>query len=41
MVQGDALLEVADGVLDLGVPTVVGLELEGVAVAVVMKAWWS
>ena len=34
MGQGDALLDVADGVLDLGVPTVVGLELEGVAVTV-------
>ena len=34
MVQGHAVLQVPDGVLDLGVATMVGLELEGVPVTV-------
>ena len=34
MVEADAVLEVADGVLDLGVAAVVGLQLQGAAVAV-------
>ena len=34
MVEPDAVLEVADGVLDLGVATMVGLEFQGVAVPV-------
>jgi hypothetical protein len=34
VVQADPVLEVADRVLDLGVATMVGLELEGLAVAV-------
>jgi len=34
MVQADAVLEVADGVLHFGVAAVVGLQLQGAAVAV-------
>ena len=34
MVETDAVLEVADGILDLGVATMVGLEFQGVAVPV-------
>ena len=34
MVQPDAVLEVSDGILDLGVAAMVGLEFEGVAVPV-------
>ena len=34
MVQSDAVLEVSDGVLDLGVAAMVGLQIQGVAVPV-------
>ena len=34
MVQPDAVLEVADGILDLGVAAVVGLQLQGIALPV-------
>ena len=37
MVQSDAVLEVSDGILDLGVAAMVGLQLQGFPVPVVMQ----
>ena len=37
MVQADAVLEVSDGVLDLGVAAMVGLQIQGVPSRSVMK----
>jgi len=39
VVQADAVLEVTDHVLDDGMASVVGLEVEGRAFPVVTKAW--
>ena len=38
MVEPHAILEIADGILDLGVATMVSLEVQGVALRSVMKA---
>ena len=37
MVQSDAVLEVSDGILDLGVAAMVGLQLQGFPVPLVMQ----
>ena len=34
MIESDAVLQVSDGILDLGVAAVVGLEIQGVALPV-------